>query len=426
MVERVLIVPWGNPFEWGDITYTYEGIAMNSFCTLPILKEAIDPDKIIVVVVDTLANLVNERTGEPSVEQRVFSSYDEVLEDVRERIEYFVKNKLGERFDEIDLVIAPGVGVFKNIEVYGDILDYYHFVTYKLAELLPVTNMEVYLDLTHGINFMPVLTYRAVLNLLGLASYLRNVRLTVLNSEPYPRGIAGDKLRKVKLNIKPVEKRNVQPKPILSLLSENFNRWNAFISSVANGYPLLFATFYPDQAKIKEEIDNKLNEFLNNIDVNGRVVKRRSGLNSDFKTLSKLYYLLRVLNTVNIFQSLPKSEISLEELRSISNSLFKNLPRVGIIVEEQLKSLEDRLTTNGKPKSHIEMSWKPLKMYIRVGGISGSDESSTERIVRNFIAHSGFEYNVTMVRRSFDTIQFKYKSKENVIIYAVKSMMLGG
>ncbi len=428
-MEKVLIIPWGNPFEWGDITYVYENentkIAMNTFCTLPILKEAIEPNRIIVIVVDTLANLINEKTNEPPIEQRDFSSYDEILEDIRERIGYFVKVKLEERFDDIDLIIAPGVGVFKNIEVHGDILDYYHYVTYKLAERLPVTDMEVYLDLTHGINFMPVLTYRAVLNLLGLVSYLRNVKLTVLNSEPYPRGVAKEKLKDVKLNIKPVENhQKVRPKPIFSLLNETFNRWNAFISSVANGFPLVFATFYPKDKEVKNEVDDRLNAFFESIDVNGKIVKRKSKLDSDFKTLSKLYYFLRVLNTIDTFQSLPKQELSLEELKAISDKLFKNLPRVGVIVGEQIKYLEEILTTNGKPKRHIESKWKPLMNYIKVSGISGSDNtSSTERIVRNFIAHSGFEYNVTMVRRFFDVIQFKYKSKEEVITYAVKSMM---
>jgi CRISPR-associated protein Csx1 len=426
MVEKILIIPWGNPFEWGSITYVYEmnkntKIAMNTLCTLPILKEAIKPNRIIVIVLDTLANLINEKTNEPPIEQREFSSYNNLLEDVKERIKYFVENKLKERFDDITLIIAPGVGVFKNIEVHGDILDYYHYITYKLAELLPVTDMEVYLDLTHGINFMPVLTYRAVSNLLGLASYLRDVKLTVLNSEPYPRGVAKEKLKDIRLNIKSVENREVQPKPIMSLLSDAFNRWNAFISSVANGFPLVLATFYPKEMEVKKEVDNRLNIFFKNIEVNGKIVKRCSKLDSDFKTLSKIYYLLRVLNTIDTFRHLPKQELTLEELRAISDKLFRNLPRIGVIVEEQIKHLEELLTTNGRPQSRIESSWKPLLNYIKTGGISGSD-SSTERTVRNFIAHSGFEYNVTMVRRFFDKLQFKYRSKEKVMSYAIKSM----
>jgi len=174
MAESVLILPWGNPFGWDSITYVYENETLNTFCTLPVLRKAINPGKVIVIVLDTLANIIHERTNEPPMEQREFSSYDEVLSDVRRRVMYFVQKKLGLDESDINLIIAPGVGVFNNIEVYGDILDYYHYVTYKLAELLPVNDMDVYLDLTHGINFMPVLTYRAVLNLLELASYLRN------------------------------------------------------------------------------------------------------------------------------------------------------------------------------------------------------------------------------------------------------------
>lgn len=421
MTERVLIATWGNPFEWEEIVYDYDNLKMKSFCTLPILKEKINPNKTIIIVLDTLANIVNPKTGEPDIKQREFTNYKEVVDDVRDRVKYFVEEKIGENFKEITLIVAPGVGVFSNIEVYGDLLDYYYYITFQLAKELPNKNMEVYLDLTHGINFMPVLTYKAVLNLLGLAAFLKEVYLTVLNSEPYPKGVSKDKLRELKLNVKSVEIRKIHPTPITDLLS-NFNQWNAFISSVANGFPLVFGTFYPKEKDVLDEINNKLRKFLESIKVCGRKIKRQSALDPDFRILSELSYFLRVLNTSSVFRQLPKREISLKELKEISN-IFNNLPRIGIIVREQMRHLEERLTRSGKPMSHIDSSWRQLSSYIRLGDISSPFHTeSIERVIRNFIAHSGFEYNITMVRKFLDSIQFKYRSKEKVVFYAIEAM----
>lgn len=402
-MKKVLVVPWGNPFGWNEATYVYGSVEKRSFSTLPVLREAIKPDKIIVVVLDTLANIVS-RAGEPPISQCDFSSYDEIREDVKERVRYFVEEKLEEKFDGIELVIAAGVGVFGNIRVEGDMLDYYHYTTYELAKRLPDEDMTVYLDLTHGINFMPVLTYRALSSLLGLASYLKDVQFKVLNSEPYPLGVPQEEIRKLRLNVRVVEDREVKPKPILSLLEdENFNRWNAFISSVANGFPLVFATLCPKMVEIEKEIESRLKSFYRDITVDGRSVIRSSTLDSNFKTLSKLYYLLRVLNTE--FRNLPKKEVTLNELKTISETLFNKLPRIGVIVEEQIKDLENRLTTSGKPKSSLRgKGWKPLAEYLSSSGISSSDTTDENKVVRNFIAHSGFEYNVTMVEENFGTI----------------------
>jgi len=429
VMEKVLVVPWGNPFGWREITYVYEGVVKeNILCTLPILKDKIKPDRIIIIVLDTLANVnFGKEVNEQSYAQQNFSSYDEIKEDVTRRVEYFIEKKLGEDLEGLELVIAPGVGVFGNIKVEGNMLDYYHYVTYELAKRLPNENMTVYLDLTHGINFMPVLTYRALLNLLGLASYIKYVRFRVLNSEPFPYGVPQEEVCELKLNVRVVEDREVRPKPILSLLNdEKFSRWNAFISSVANGFPLVFTTFYPKIVKIESEIKRRLQSFYRNISVDDRFVVRKSELDSDFKTLSKLYYLLRVLDSLLrvLNTKLPKKELTLDELKSISETLFNKLPRIGVIVEEQIKSLEDKFTTDGKPKSFLRgVGWKPLAEYLSSSWISGSDATGKSRAIRNFIAHSGFEYNVTMVKGNFGTVLFKYKSKEELVVpYSIESL----
>jgi len=421
---KVLIAPWGNPFEWKETTYVFEGKIVKSLCSLPVLIEAVNPDDIIIIVLDTLANIIN-REGIPKIKQRDFSNYDEVKMDVEDRVRYFVEEMLRLNFDDLKLIIAPGVGVFENIAVEGDILDYYHYLIYELARTLPVDDATFYLDLTHGINFMPVLTYRALNHLLGLLAYLKDVKLKVLNSEPYPRGLPRESIRNAKLNVRVVEDREIRPKPIMSLLEgDEYYKLNAFISSIANAFPLVFTTFYPNINEIERRINNVLDDFYKSIEVERNYIKRKS-LDSNIKTLSKLYYFLRVLSTHAKFKELPKNEPTLKELNEISKILFSKLPRIGIVVEEQIKHLEEMLTTNGKPKSYLwkEKGWKSLRDLFSKSQLSISCSDDESRALRNFIAHSGFEYNVTMVKADGSDIRFKYKSRtEKVIPYSIKAL----
>jgi len=420
---KVLIAPWGNPFEWKETTYVFEGKTVKNLCTLPVLIEAVNPDYIIVIVLDTLANIVN-REGNPKIKQRDFLNYDEVRTDVEDRVRYFVEEMLRLNFDDLKLIIAPGVGVFENIAVEGDILDYYHYLIYELVRTLPVDDATIYLDMTHGINFMPVLTYRALNHLLGLLAYLKDVKLKVLNSEPYPRGLPRDSIRNAKLNVRVVEDREIRPKPIMSLLEgDEYSKLNAFISSIANAFPLVFTTFYPNINEIGRRINNILDDFYESIEVKGKYIKRRKSLDPNIKTLSKLYYFLRVLSTHAKFKELPKNEPTLKELNEISKILFSKLPRIGIVVEEQIKHLEEMLTTNGKPKSYLwkEKGWKSLRGLFSKSQLSISCSDDESRALRNFIAHSGFEYNVTMVKADGSDIRFKYKSRK-VIHYSIKAL----
>jgi len=64
----------------------------------------------------------------------------------------------------------------------------------------------VYLDISHGINFMPTLTYRALNEILGVLAHTRRISLEIYNSEPVNKGIDGAAIHLV-------ERRNtVQPR----------------------------------------------------------------------------------------------------------------------------------------------------------------------------------------------------------------------
>lgn len=471
---KVLVIPWGNPFQWEPITYKMNGYEIKSRSTLPILFEALNPEKTLIVTLDTLANFKRktENGDIPNVEAREFSSYEEIVADVKERVHWFINHSIIEELEDehiklnlkkglknkkIEISVAPGVGVFGNITIEGNMIDFYHFIVYKLAQCIPsdlqnAEPLEVYLDLTHGINFMPTLTYRALHNLLGIAAYLDDVTITVLNSEPFPQGFFGEQKKEVVkntvLHVRKVEETKMLPKPLYSTIDEK-GMWNAFISSVTNGLPLVFAEFYPSLNEIERFLGKEFAEFKNSIEVlnNGKRVVRKQCLSEDFKTAAKLYYMLRVFNSE--FNDFPKKEVTFKELQSVSRILFRKMPRIGIILENQLEDLkrliegkvdyeDNKLTRKKGLRDYIayekpKEGWirdlkrgKPLPLLevrrnLHYYSPSGSG-ANKEPTLRNFIAHSGFEYNLTWIRYNGREFVLFYKNQDKVLEFAIGAL----
>ncbi|WP_168188394.1 CRISPR-associated CARF protein Csx1 [Thermococcus indicus] len=456
-MKRVLVATWGNPFQWEAIEYSADckslglsdcqNVKEENVSTLPVLLKALKPQKTIILVLDTLANL----TLRNDVPARKMESYDNVKADVEERVRWFIENRVNPYMseedrallDDVEIVVLPGVGEFSNVSVEGDVLDFYSSVLKVLAERLPVEDTEVILDLTHGINFMPVLTYRALNALLGILAYLRTARLYVVNSEPFPQGEREWK-EKIKplsvLNMKLVEYLELRPRPLYSTISSR-PKWSAFISSVTNGFPLAFATFYPSQKEVEEYLEREHLDFLNNIVVSFRPdptgvmklhVLRGKSLSKDFRTAVKLHYMLRVFGTE--FKGYPKKEVTLDELVRITNRLFSRMPRIGIVVGDQLRELCRLIKggyeyVNGTSRfrpgvldrlsgKHVDKPLLPLKRgkKIALGKLRSAMRLTSPSVgsvnptpdIRNFIAHSGFEYNLVFVRYDGTDIYWSY------------------
>ncbi|WP_457548463.1 CRISPR-associated CARF protein Csx1 [Archaeoglobus sp.] len=433
---KVLIAPWGNPFQWESITYEYDGCRMKISSTLPVLVNALKPEKILIFTLDTLANI--QVRGKPDIEPKDFKRYSEVVEDVQSRIRWFIENELSSDFPDliemlkdgrIEIVVAPGVGLFKNVNVEGDILDFYNYALYVLSTKLPSNNLEVYLDLTHGINFMPTLLYRALNNLLGLSAFVNDCRLVVLNSEPYPQGFQRDEKESIISNttfrIRTVEDRVVRPKPIYSRVSDD--NLSAFVSSLANGLPLVFTTFYPELDKLKALIDEELAELLKNIKVSGRHIRRSRGFSNDFKTLSKIYYFVRCLNSSHeIFEELPKEEVSIDTLEGLIELVFKKIKRLEIITKRDVRQIRDTIKKaikkEGKIGDMLRMGKKLLYLdvynFARDKNILKRDKIDP----RDFIAHSGLISDIIYVRLRGEDKLLSYENGEEVIGLSIKSV----
>ena len=51
---KLLIAPWGNPKSWSELIYVFNGKEIKSYTSLKILQEVIEPNKTIIIGLDTL------------------------------------------------------------------------------------------------------------------------------------------------------------------------------------------------------------------------------------------------------------------------------------------------------------------------------------------------------------------------------------
>jgi len=327
---------------------------VRSRTTLAALHECLKPQYVIVVAQDTI---LVKNPGE----LRGDYSYDDVIKDVENIVEEFLKradmevgrggeerkgNIYGEVGSKLSIIVAPGSGRFRNsmcvgaekvtvnLEVCGSLEDYYSYLLLSLASHMlaiveregPLSQLKVHLDLSHGINYMPALTYKAVTDLLPvIAAYIEEgeerkekegkgrvvvVKLSTYNSEPVLKngdtslihrveelkvreggnfGLAPSyeipsqsTLRLLKLNkycaekAKPNEVRELGRKvgdlsgELVDRLNLDGSRLSAFAGSLANGLPLLLLETMPT-TRLRDYVEQVLCGYRRNVVVNYNV-----------------------------------------------------------------------------------------------------------------------------------------------------------
>lgn len=440
---RILAATWGNPWRvynrgegcfkeeygWREVTYTISksescACKLRARSSLPLLHEYIDPNRTILIVVDTTAEAKNAK------------EYNQIIDNIKHRYINFIEKELGIDSKKITLIVAPGVGEYPNGTFIGSMRDFYIYILYKLtreiSKHIPTTEtIEIHLDLTHGINYMPTLTYRALRELAEIIALRSNVRLVVYNSEPY----VGD-VKVEKLNIHVVEDSHIPPSPCRELLStttklrlleaiENtktsieldgkqkkiwekyrdhigsLDEINAFIGAIAGGLPLAVYTFYPNTEKLREmleEINNMYKEYIKVSVEDGRVeIVKNATFTTDYAVLSKTLLTAKLLNIKR------KSEAYLQELETLREEIFHKSKRLNIMISRDLNEIREKireLVCAGKYQALTE--WVALKNIL---GLEGGYET------RNYILHSGLECNVTEVKLE-DSVKLRYKGSE--------------
>lgn len=390
---KLLVVSWGNFGRWVETTYRFGDEISVGPSTLPILQKVIKPDWTVIILSDTLGT--------------DFSSYEALQKNVRGRVMDFLERIGAGR--EVDVIIAPGVGQFSHGTFRGNAMDAYYVILHRLAQIIPANeNLEVHFDSTHGLNYVTLLAYRALKDLLGIAAVGNDVHFRAYNSDPLVRGVSKE------LTINTIEDVKVEPSPLktplpreeyignfrmdgktfgevlrgldsLKRLKDLRGGLNAWISSVINGLPLVFTSTYPDggvRKTLEETVEQLVGVYHSWHDTEGNTLIRRLSLEPGFGVLVGLLFQLKVLE----MDGLPDVEPSVKKLKEISERVFRG--RVLASTKTELHRLASSVgeDTNG---------WIPYAELLRKGGKSPSPQVNE----RNFLAHAGLEANLIEVRR---------------------------
>ncbi len=205
----LLVAPWGSPRHWQPVTYRLGQLTVKARTTLiPLLLSAArGRARALVIVADTLCADADNRGDIGSKWEQAEQAAREVAQKwLREFFEEYSleggrplgEDRGPELLSSVKVAVCPGLGQYKvggtTITFRGSLTLYYLCVLLSvLEEALEEAErqggeMEIWLDLTHGVNYMPSVSLLAVLRARSVLEKLVGpTRLRLFNSDP-PRG----------------------------------------------------------------------------------------------------------------------------------------------------------------------------------------------------------------------------------------------
>lgn len=411
MTMKLLIATWGNPKGWEELVYEFEGKEVKSYTSLKILHEVIAPNKTIIIGLDTLAE-----EG---------SNYEEVKKNAEERINEYA-SKFG--LKNYEILIAPGIGSFPHGTFCGSALDYYYYILAKIStNLLNYSDnvLEIHLDLTHGINYSTILTYKAIKEILELFSIFEEIKFKAYNADPSlpfatnklfmniiedisptPKPFDG-KIKQKRLldpiDLNPEERKKLFEKDLRCIKELDASEISAFLGALYNGLPLALFRFYPDKNNLKKTIFKTLEVYEKYIKIEHTTklnVKRKVRFGEDFKAYIFTYLTTNLLEKLGLVSS-QEREVELLKVKYITSNLFKFDKRLKIKIENDIYTLEKDI------KDKNVSNWE---IYNNILG-----KPIGEPDKRNFLAHSGFERNLVEIKKT-ENAYVRYRENKIKII----------
>ncbi len=423
MSKKILIAPWGNPSRWSSVKYKWNNKEeeITSKTSVLTLINYLNPEKVLILVGDSLIDAENLSE----------KSYEEVKKSVTKMIEEFLKSPDVEldKYSEVKvkICILPSVGKFPNGSFEGQLLDYYYALLYKLAEeFLEEDYEEIYLDLTHGINFMPVLTYRALREVLQVLAFFSKKRLCVYNADPYA-GKGNEILYLHQVEDTEIEadipdipsfyKESFSPKLVQAEKrsspapkQEFIRKIVAFLGAIFFGLPLAIFTFFPDIEEIRKYLQDALKTWEENVEVKEEgkkvLVKRKGKFTKIVQALIPALLLGEELKRRKLILK-QEEEVKFENLKQLCDKFLYNNRRIKSITGKEMENLKNILAGE-EWKSYAEILGKEYKDNIDP---------------RHFLAHAGFEYNAVEVKEKNGGLMLRYRKNKisNIISFILNN-----
>lgn len=434
---RILFEIWGNFTKWHEVNYLYENENIKSTTTLPLLYKKIQPDFCYVIVSDTLIdNWIDSNN--------IYTTYENILNKVNNEAYNFIKEKMNST-QNIEVLVLPGSGTFEKSQFNGNPLNFYSIVYWKtIKRILDIIEqnsylekLEIYLDITHGINYMTMMTYRALKEIFQILAYFYKVKFIVLNSDPKVGS------ENVDLNINEIEKTNIIPAfnffyytqnkfliPSKNIedsekkdigekiesksddLKSKMENLYTFSGAFMHGLPLCFYLFY-EELKIYE-IEKLINLFSQFISIsipedNKKLsIIQQTVFTGNFLSLLQAFLLSKILAKKYGIEK--KENISFNDIKELEN-IFKNSRAIKQRLNKEIEKIKDKYNS-------ITQEFKDYGYYAMEKEEYKENNNFDER---NFYAHCGFGYNIIQIKKENNDIIIKVK---NDLVDRVKNNLL--
>ena len=474
--KLLVITPWGAPSGWKEVCYRWDfdgisGMEKSRTTTYVFQKvaEALlrerekDSYHIFVLAADTLWVPEGLEGG---------VTYSQIVPVVEEKVKGFFKD-FGIEQKDLTLLIAPGIGrfnprgtdiwvsFFRETDKLKSTVDYkvvsfLKFVREFMGMLNEGDEVELWLDITHGVNYMPVLSYS---NLIHLSRWValwtgKEVKVKVLQSSPVfpaegnlsdivvlreftsePTFPLGDELKGIMGAYKMDQMMHLStyleaPRRLRGQVSREFlerlrgaerlvgESVEAFL--LATNWlvaPLLFLVDWDTvqtsrlEGFLNEFLDELLGIYYNDAFFEVKVEKgakevrviRKHSLREAVIELALLVASIRRLR-LELEPFLTGSHISVGKLKELYSSKVLDLVNgkralkelgkheIGRIAKDVLSEMTDEV------EGGRELILKDLLQQLRQRKGLPLLNISDEFVPRNFLAHGGLEYNSTLVK----------------------------
>lgn len=436
----ILFVPWGNPYLWKVTEYILDegcDVSVKSFTTLPLLLQCLSPTYVVIFALDTLAPYSMNMSKSSGL------TYYDVLNFAREAVLSKLR-ELNIDLNNIHVEILPGTGKYNYLDksnfirhgvFNGKITDYKYSLVYFLARyfidnlvnLDPDICIEIVLDLTHGVNYMPTFTYDVVLTLSRILKYrFRRVSLKVYNPDPFSTPESVHTLNKA------VDVKNLAREYMNESMSRAHGRFftiidpsyaslvddvklgdgfidvlNIFTGSVINGLPLATLTFFPNTDVITKILDIVIERYASStrmeLENNVLRVNHPIAFNKGVEIVSKIMLITRL---ISMYVDEPiDGYYSLDSIKKIAQ-IYDSSTRNHYIIHREIFNMKEAILKKYVDRSGLKkLSGKypftitgTYREYLFEGEYSAEDEGG---FIRNFLSHAGLEKNITLIKLNF-------------------------
>ena len=444
-MSRILVETWGSPWgnycisdlnmlnnvsnlSWNEVEYRLGRDRIKARTTVVPLIRKFKFDKVIILVNDTVA------CGDQE-------DYALLVDDVKRKYESFIRrhvlSEVNYEWNKISVEVIPSGGRFYNKQVFSEFVingsDIYVSVLEVLAKHFSgigknVKSVEIFVDTTHGINVLPVVTYSIVKELADILAYFHEkVIVREYNSTPVVRNIRNAVINlideyKAKPNVQvKLSQSNklvtANTKDISGLMSNinadinsacgvNLQELKIFISGIMNGLPLIMYMFFPDVDRLKGCIEHVKRVYENNT----KIISSRQKLkvihqlkyDNNYRLLIESFLIASQLKDLGISK---KDEVTIQDIKKIRKIFAKN-KRIDAIMSRDITELEE--LGNNASKRRWESLGDIKQRYLGEEVKYETDLRKRKTDLRTFLAHSGLTYDLVQMRKRKYAIFVRY------------------